>query len=70
MLFGTHHSEDVTTEHRPIRINYFAQHMFDVDGESRSHILVSGSWYKKTKIPLESLSQFGSVTFLSRLVSV
>lgn len=35
-----------TTLHRAERINYFCQHNVLIDGQNRSHLLVSLSWFK------------------------
>lgn len=48
-LFGTtpDSTNNMNVEHRPVRINYFAQHMVKVDGKNVSHILACVSWFKK-----------------------
>ena len=48
LLYAIPYSVD-RFEHRPIKINYFAAHVFEIDGQNRSQILVSVSWYKKHK---------------------
>ena len=34
------------TGHRAARINYFLEHVATIHGESRSHLLVSLSWFR------------------------